>query len=203
MHFLNSFNDLLFNFDFNLLLFNKSCMLPGELFFIMTELFFSAYNLYNGCVVDNSIKELCYSQEPFRSRYASTDKSLSYACGEGYPSLFTNWHCIQEVALSVICTKCINIVGVAHYNRQKMDNYQILPNSLSTCSSLQTYIHCIRAPIEDRCGRHAYLAVLMTIRRSGETLFPYCTLAAVWYTSSVTLQVISAIISHLFSSTLP
>ncbi|VDK62283.1 unnamed protein product [Onchocerca ochengi] len=161
-----------------------------------------AYNLYNGCIGNNSIKELCYSEEPFRSRYASIDKSLSYACGEGYPSLFTNWYCIQEVASSVIYMECINIVGVGHYDRQKMDNYQILPNSLSTCSSLQTYIHCIRALIEDRCGRHAYLAVLMTTRRSGETLFPYCTLAAMGYTSSVTLQVISTIISHLFLSTL-
>ncbi|KAL3981909.1 hypothetical protein ACH3XW_44995 [Acanthocheilonema viteae] len=135
-----------------------------------------AYNQYIECIGGNSIKQLCYSREPFRSRYATTDNALSYACGEGYPFLYTSWYCIQEVATGTTYMKCINIVRA----EQKMDYYQLLPNLLSACSNLQAYVHCIRPAVENRCGRHAYFAVLMTIRRSGEMVFPYCTLAATW-----------------------
>uniref|UniRef100_A0A0R3S391 Thioredoxin domain-containing protein n=1 Tax=Elaeophora elaphi TaxID=1147741 RepID=A0A0R3S391_9BILA len=139
-----------------------------------------AYNQYKECISDSLMKEKCYSREPFRSRYATTDNSLSYACGEAYPFLYTSWHCIQKVATDITYMECINIVRAG----EKMDYYQLLPNLLSPCrnlfSNLEAYVYCIRPAIENRCGRHAYLAVLMTIRRSSETLFPYCTLNATW-----------------------
>ncbi|VDK86309.1 unnamed protein product [Litomosoides sigmodontis] len=162
-----------------------------------------AYNLYIECIGGNAIKELCYSQEPFRSRYATTDNSLRYMCGEGYPFLYTSWYCIREITTSATYTECINAIR----SEQKMDYYQkidyyFLPNLLSACSSLQAYAHCIRPAVESRCGRQAYLAVLMTVRRSSEVLFPYCTLAATWYTYSVILQIVSAVIACFFSSVL-
>ncbi|MCP9266159.1 Lipase maturation factor [Dirofilaria immitis] len=126
-----------------------------------------AYNLYNGCVGDNSVKEQCYSQEPFHSRYASIDESLSYACGEGYPSLFMSWYCVQEVASGVIYMKCLTTLRTGHYDRQKL--------IITVCK--HTFIaseHPLKIVVDDMHTSR----VLMTIRHSGETLFPYCTLAA-------------------------
>ncbi|CAJ0565574.1 unnamed protein product, partial [Mesorhabditis spiculigera] len=131
-----------------------------------------AYNRYNKCLASPTVKHLCYSMEPIKSKVAVVDAALEYVCGLAYEDMITNWSCYIRVASSDDLSACEqSFIKLATRQETMYNEYTM---GAGACFALQTYTDCIRPSIEGLCGPVAYGHVLEAIGRPVHVYLPHC-----------------------------
>lgn len=156
----------------------------------------SAYNQFNQCLGGQAAKQACYVQEPFKARFAVADAALDYVCGDGHSSMLVNWDCYLTAAARPDVTECESRIATNTLSSQQ--SISEFSQGSSACSALQTYIDCIRAPIETTCGKESFDTVVQAIERPVHVYLPYCTLAAGSILPSLLLLAISIFATYMY-----